>query len=853
MQARRIDPIAEQLKRLDEQLQPTQPLIQIILTVCPAVIPAVGFILGISLRQNCPISWHWPLAAAFLTLLAGLVCFRIQSIFRRAYIAAFVLFLMFAWLGMLRLEYFYVPYPDDARFLLRPQPYPAIIRGIIVSDIFKENRKGWVFGGYQFTSPRRSFYLSLEEYQTKTGRWQTAKGIIRIQINEPAFHIQTADHVQMYCILSGFEGPANPGQFDFQKAMLRRGVLVGASVETADGITVLHRQSGWSFRRANLWLKNSAWKALLDEMPDETDQRTAMATALLLGYQKTIDPQTNEAFIKTGLSHIISLSGMHMAIIAAMVWAMARLTGMEKCKRAILTFVVITLYAMVVPPQPPTLRAVVIFWFFCAAIWFRRSLHPVNTLAVTSVVLLLYRPMDLFRADWQLSYGTLFGILLFYKPMKSFISRFTLEPLSALPIDNRWTNSLYFIVKILVEVFSAGFAAWAGGAGILLWHFGAVVPACPLWTAIISPIVPVILYLGFFKILLAGLFPTFSALLGWVIIWCSDVFASAVRFFAHIDFTSVRLGTVPGWIPIMYYLLIFLWFCRMRIRPAWVKIGTVLLSTAIVAGLFAHQSRQKNSLSLMCLSVGHGQAIVLSTPDKKTYLFDAGSITNKDPGTRAIIPYLKYRGIDSFDAAFISHGDLDHYNALPEIAAGGFVKTVYVNAGLLDRAQNGGAAKLLTDTLQGKYSVPVKPIADFPPSRGPVIIRTVWPRDDEPAQALSENDRSEVFLIAYAGKTILLCGDIETYAQQKIIEQYPELKADILILPHHGSTTNLSEEFVRRFAAGIIVASCAESRLPGTYKPAQNTDAFYTGRDGAVEVKMKADGTIHAAGFIRSQ
>jgi competence protein ComEC len=876
MRTRRIDPIAEQLKRLDEQLEPASSPIQMILTTCPAVIPAFGFILGISLRQNCPLSWQWPLAVAIMTLLAGLVCFRIQSILRRAYFATLILFLMFACMGMLRLEYFYAPWPDDARHLLRPQPYPATLRGTIVGDIFKENRKGWLFGGYQFTPPRRSFYLSLEAYQTETGCWQAAKGIIRVQINEPASHIQTADCVRMYCILSGFEGPANPGQFDFQEAMLRRGVRVGASVETADGITVLSRPNGWSFRRTKVWLKNLAWKALLDEIPDETDQRTAMATALLLGYQKTIDAPTNEAFIKTGLSHIISLSGMHMAIIAAMIWTMARLTGMEKRKRAILTFIIITLYAMVVPPQPPTQRAVFIFWFFCAAIWFRRSPRPINTLAVTSIVLLLYRPMDLFRADWQLSYGTLFGILLFYKPIKHFISRFTLEPLAVLPTDNRWTNSLYFIVQILVEVFAAGFAAWAGGAGILLWHFGAVVPACPLWTAIISPIVPVILYLGFFKILLAGLFPTFSALLGWVIIWCSDIFASAVRFFALIDFTSIRLGTVPGWIPIMYYLLIFLWFCRTRIRPAWVKIGTILLSAVIIAGLLSHQSRQKGYLSLTCLSVGHGQAIVLSTPDKKTYLFDAGSITNKDPGNRAIIPYLKYHGIHSLDAAFISHGDLDHYNALPEIAAAGLVNTIYVNAGFLDRAKTGGAPALLTDTLLGKYNVSIKSINDFPSPRGPVAIGTIWPPTNEPNEVLSENDRSEVFLITCAGKTILLFGDIEARAQQKILDLYPDLKADVLILPHHGSTTNLSDQFVRRFADGIVIASCAASRLPGAYKPAysaetplsmggsdrgeaevdENADtalkpkAFYTGRDGAIEVKIKADGTISAAGFI---
>jgi competence protein ComEC len=850
MRARRIDPIAEQLKRLDERLETKPPLVEIILTVCPAIVPAVGVIAGITLQQNCHIHWYWMLAGAFLTLLSYLFYFRVKTIARRAYCATFFLLLMFTWLGMLRLEYFYTPYPNDARFLLRPQPYPATIRGTIVSDIFKENRKNWVFGENQFSPPRRSFYLSLDAYQTKTGGWQKAKGTVRVQVGEPAFHIQSFDNVQMYCILSGFEGPANPGQFDFQKCMRSRCVFIGAAVKTADGITLLHRPVGWSFRKSQLWLKRFAWNALLDEMPDETDQRTAMATALLLGYQKTIDLPTNEAFIKTGLSHIISLSGMHMAIIVAMVWAIARISGLEKRKRAILAFVVITLYAMVVPPQPPTLRAVFIFWVFCASVFFRRIPHPVNTLAVTAMALLFYCPTDLFRPDWQLSYGTILGILLFYKPIKNWLSRFTVEPIAALPAENYWVGWLNFTAQIFVEVFGVGFAAWAGGAGIAMWWFGSITPACPLWTAIVSPIVPVILYLGFFKILLAGLFPTVSALLGWVIVQCSDIFASAVRFFAHIDFTSIRMGTVPGWIPIGCYLLIFLWFCRARFRPVWVKIGTPFFVAAIIVGLAAQQYRQNGYLSLTCLSVGHGQAIVLATPDGKAYLFDGGSITNKDPGARTIIPYLKYRGMDSLDAVFISHGDLDHFNALPEVASAGFIKTVYANAGFFDRVQSGDAPKRLTDTLKEKHNLFVKSINDFPPLNGPVVIRTLWPTAADPAEGLSENDRSEVFLIAYAGRTILLCGDIEAYAQKKILERYPNLRADILVLPHHGSTTNLFEAFVRRLAANIVIASCAGSRLSGVYKPAQNQTAFYTARDGAVEVKIKTDGTIRAVGFI---
>jgi hypothetical protein len=328
MREGRIDPIAEQLKRLDRQLEFKPPLIETALIVSPSIVPAIGFIAGISLRQNWPIPWYWPLAGSFLILLSCLFCFRLQSLYRRAYFISLVLLLMFACLGMLRLEYFYTPYRNDARFLLRPQPYPATIGGTIVSDIYKENRKNWVFAGYQFSKPKRSFYLLLEEYKAQTGDWQKASGMVRVQINEPKFDLQTGDRVRMYCILNGFEGPSNPGQFDFQKCMHQRGVFVAASIQTADGIRVMDRPGGWSFRKVKLQLKSLAWKAMLDEMPDESDQRTAMAAALLLGYQKTIDLPTNEAFTKTGLSHVISLSGMHMAIIAAMVWTMARISGL---------------------------------------------------------------------------------------------------------------------------------------------------------------------------------------------------------------------------------------------------------------------------------------------------------------------------------------------------------------------------------------------------------------------------------------------------------------------------------------------------------------------------------------------
>ncbi|MGH2271943.1 ComEC/Rec2 family competence protein [Anaerohalosphaeraceae bacterium U12dextr] len=850
MRLKTLDPIAQQIQRLDEQLAVRPPVIETILITVPALPAAVGFIIGLSLGSSLRLCWMVCFIGALMTVLLSLALRRFKSLHHQAAWLTLCLTLLFVWLGMLRLDYFHTPYPNDARLLVRSEPYPATIRGTIISDIYRENRKSWLFGDYQFTEPARSFYLALDQYQTRTGDWASARGVIRVQIAQPTVHIRSLDRVQMYCILSGLKPPANPGQFDFQKYMHSRGVHLSAAVQTSDGICVLDRPVGLTFHHIISALKRLAWQGLLSEMPDESDQRTAMAAALLLGYQQTIDLPTNEAFLRTGLSHIISLSGMHMAIIAAIVWWIAKAAGLEKRKRAIVTWILITAYALIVPPRAPTLRAVVVCWIFCAAMLFRRRPHPVNTLAVAALVMLLYRPMDLFYPDWQLSYGTILGILLFYKPTLSRLSQYTLEKSQLLATGSLPARTLYWLIQILIEMGAVGFAAWFGGSGILLWHFGSFTPLCTFWTILVAPIVPIILYLGFFKILLAGFLPTLSAMMSVVILHCCRLFSVAVQWFAAVDFTSFRIGPVAGWIVAAYYLLILIWLLRHHLHAVARKLGYTVLTAIVIAGLAVHLHSHREGLSLCCLSVGHGQAIVLRTPRGDAYLFDTGSISHKDPGSRVVIPYLKYKGIDRLRAAFISHGDLDHFNGLPEIAATGFLNTVYANTTFIDRAQSPSAPAQLIRQLN-QYNIPIQPIPRLLNSDS-IQIRSLWPTDAV-SLSLSDNDRSEVLLITYAGKSILLCGDIEAAAQTELLKQYPDLHADILILPHHGSTTNLAPHFIACIAPDILIASCSQSRLSHVCLPAPNQQAFYTGRDGAVEIKIKADGTYSTIGFLNSQ
>ncbi len=150
------------------------------------------------------------------------------------------------------------------------------------------------------------------------------------------------------------------------------------------------------------------------------------------------------------------------------------------------------------------MRAAIICWVFCASIIFRRRSNPINTLSLAAIILLLIRPTQLFEAGWQLSFAAVLGLLLFCERLHFFLY----EKVNGL----RWRKGGPKTIvsyrmsprpgPYLLRLFSAGLAAWVGGAGILLYHFYTITPLAGIWTVLVFPLVSAILTLGFLKMLL---------------------------------------------------------------------------------------------------------------------------------------------------------------------------------------------------------------------------------------------------------------------------------------------------------------------------------------------------------------
>ena len=853
-----MDEIRRKLELIDQQLA-GRNFHERIVTTCPLVFVAVGLIAGILIQSGIDVSvslWFGLLALLALTAAVIFCIQRLNSVSR--YITAYLALGCFLCLGAIRFTHYGRPEPSDIQNFVSDERRLAAIRGFVATEPSINKYPDWAFARFEPTDPTSSFYLKTTGIQTISG-WEKIVGVIRVQVGEPVLDLKVGDTIQAYCWLDRFAPATNPGQFDMAGYLARRNVYVAASVQSRAGITRLSRLPSNALVRLKAGIRHTATNALLGDISQNESGR-GLLQALLLGYRREIDSDTYRAFRKTGLLHLISLSGMHLGILVGIIWWLCKTAGFMKPARAAICAVAVGVFLLIVPPRAPTVRAAIIVWVFCASILLRRHPNPINTLSLAAIILLLVRPAQLFEAGWQLSFASVLGIVLFTERIQTFmdqhgIDRIRIEGSSKTGAFRRAATKLGFL---LTRLFAVGLAAWLGSAGILLYHFYTITPLASLWTVLIFPLVGAILILGFFKMILFFLLPTLSAVLGVVVMLLSGALIRIVEFLAHLDISQVLIGRV-SLAPVMIYygVIVFAGFVTLR-RPIIKRAITLtaVLTLTIYLGAVKWQRTYRDDLILTCLDVGHGQAILARLPGKANVLFDAGSLHRRDIGARIVAPYLEYAGIDKLDAVIISHNDIDHINGIPEIVAHCHVEHIYANEAFFDRTDVWGTAQFLRDCLRER-GLEIERLKEDLSLTGAAGIRILWPSvqigGDE---SLGDNDRSLVSLIEFAGIRILLCSDIEQFAQKELLRRYPDVEADVVVVPHHGSARTLVPEFLETLHANVRICSCDRSQYERASdalilaRELQDPEKlFYTFKNGAVTVRVNCDGTLRTESF----
>ncbi|MDD5327302.1 MAG: ComEC/Rec2 family competence protein [Phycisphaerae bacterium] len=856
-----MDDIRRKLELIDKQLTGgfADSHKQIISTA-PLLFAAVGLIAGITLQNKFDLAvWFWLAyigACAAVTIILYVVYRNKEE--QLPSLLAYTALVGFVCLGAIRLTTCYQAEPNDIRNLVADERKLATIRGVIITEPYIKKNRDWEFARFSHSDPASSFYLKLCEVETVTG-WAKASGTVRVQVDEKVLDLKAGNYIQAYCWLDRFKKATNPGQFDIAEYLASKNVFIAASVKSRDGIELLGSNSDKNlFTKIKGEMRESAMQALSGDLSIEERNR-GLLEALLLGYRGNIDSSTYLAFQKTGLLHFISLSGLHLGILAGVIWWLCKTAELLKRGRAIICTIAICVFLLIVPPRAPTLRAAIIVFVFCVSFFFRRGPNSLNTLSLAAIILLLIRPTGLFEAGWQLSFACVLGILLFCKRNYFFLHE---KITGILSFNEAAKNKPFFqtaskLGVYLLQLFSTGLTAWLGGAGILLYHFYTIIPLASLWTVIVFPVVAGILTFGYLKITLSFLLPSAAIVLGVIVNFLSDLLIWLVKLLAHPDFSQILIGHVPVAIIILYYcFILFAFFVHLR-RPMIKKIicTAMILVVIVFLGATKWQRTHRDNLIMTCLDVGHGQAILAQMPGGENILFDAGSMYGSDIGRRIVAPFLAYSGINRIDSIIISHNDVDHINGIPEIAECCEVGGVYANDAFFSQMEQWGTAKFLKESLS-KKGLEVQRLGKELNLNSNAKVKIIWPNEQTSViDEFSDNNKSVVSLIEFADKKILLCSDIEKLAQAELLRLNPNLKVDVIVVPHHGSIKTTEQYFIENLGADILICSCGwrDYQRQQATTTGNKPKSFYTAKDGALTIYTGKDGTVKTAVFVKQK
>jgi competence protein ComEC len=856
-----MDDIQRKLALIDEQLSGGFiNSYQRIITTSPLLFAAVGLIIGILIQHslfdsrvtsNEPLFlWFW-FTALILTAMAVFLLFSLSAAHYTLY--ANLALICFVCLGAIRLISFHQSRPNDIRNLVNNEQKLATIRGLIVTEPYINKNQQWAFAQFTHTDPTTSFYLKMDEVKTING-WAKVSGTVRVQINEPVLDFKAGDYIQAYCWLDKFKPPTNPGQFDTADYLARRNIYIAASAESRSGLELLGKGSAAGFTKIRARLRQIAVQALLDS-PYPQDQNQSLLQALVLGYRADIDSKTYIAFRQTGLLHFVCLSGMNFGIFVGMIWWLCKTAGLTRKAQAAVCMIATAMFVLVVPSNPPAFRAAIICLVFCLSFFFRRQSNPFNSLALAAVILLMIKPTDLFEVSWQLSFAAVLGILLFTDRIHFLLY----EKIT----DNLWFEQIQKIKSfawagsMLLNLFCISLAAWLASAGILLYNFYTIQPLTSIWTVVASPFIAVISFLGYLKLLIGLVLPTAASILDVIIKPLSSWLIWLVKYIAQRDYSPVLIGHIAIWLIVFYYCtILFIPFIHFK-RPFLKKLICVTAALAIIVplGITKWQRTHRDSLTITCFDVAHGQAILSELPGKTNVLFDTGSLYENDIGTRIVSAFLNYTGINKIDAIIISHNNVDHINAIPEIIEQYKVYSVYANEAFFSSTDQWGTAKFLDEWLS-KKGLKVQHLDKDLNITSTADIKILWPTEKiYQNEELADNDRSTVSLIEFAGRKILLCSDIEKFAQNELLKIYPNLKVDIIIVPHHGSTKTLNPGFLENLQADTLIYSCGQKQYEGqkTIGQKNNSKLLYTARDGAITIRINKDGDIKTDAFVKQK
>ncbi|OGW51778.1 MAG: DNA internalization-related competence protein ComEC/Rec2 [Nitrospirae bacterium RBG_19FT_COMBO_42_15] len=697
-------------------------------------------------------------------------------------------------------------------------------------------------------------YQPPEEYERKdivyiktqkvyiNDRVRQAAGRLRLSIYNNDIKLRYGDIIRFEAKLKKPRSFWNPGTFDYEAYLARKGVYALASIGEKNQIEIIGNTGNMFFIRL-FEMRDRIKKAVTNSL---TGPPAAILLAMIIGNTTGLTDEIRDTFMASGTTHILSISGSHLGLIVVFIFLITRfIIGLLPEKlllritmyttptkiAAAITIVPVIFYALISGAQTATIRSLIMILVYILAVLVDRGNEILNSLALSALIILLIDPLSIHDISFQLTMVSVLFIALAIELKRQWAKKDKPDIVEA---KTDFTHSisekvfLYLFITIAVSLGTAPIVAfyfrqvaWVGlfANSIVVPFAGFLIVPLGLLSSIISVLTGIFFFSGLNEFLL-------------------NLFYSLVKLFAQIPYAEIHIASPGIFYLSLFYILVFLLYRQRQMNYKAIFFIGLMLFSLIARPLISQFDR---NFKVTFLDVGQGDSAVIEFPDRKIMIIDGGGIFSEtfDIGRAALAPFLWDKGIHAINYMVLTHPQLDHVGGFPYLLEKMKIKEVWENS---DEGES-IAYRRFDGLIKSKGILRKTELSDMKTDIRDVKVSVIGARE-----RASINDRSIVLKISNGDYSLLFAADIENKAQEALLK-HDSIKSNIIKVPHHGAKSSLNEDFIRAVSPEIAVVSVgyqnryrhpSSEHIEGYEKVGARI--FRTDKDGAIILKVNERG-----------
>lgn len=514
--------------------------------------------------------------------------------------------------------------------------------------------------------------------------------------------------------------------------------------------------------------------------------RAGLVRALLLADTRSLDVALRDRFAEAGLVHMLSISGLHVAIIAAAVELLGVAARLSRRTATLATMAIIAAYLCVIGAPAPAVRSAVMLAIAGAGRLGQRNVSPWAALALGGGVPLFLSPRTVLDLGWQLSVLGMMGLI-----ASSALVRRWLQP----RVDGlRRTLASGLLASVIASLVTGPLVAW---------HFGRLSVVAPLANLVATPIVALLQPMLFLALAATPLpaVERFIADASMPLLWALDYVATAA---SAVPMAAIDLAPTFGAAVLAFVAATAVVVACVSRYPARAGITAITSAAAVAWWPMVPRLSSGDGVELHMIDVGQGDATAIRTPRGRWILIDAGRVwRGGDAGRSTIIPYLRRRGGDV--AAFIlTHPHADHAGGAATIVRA-LRPRVFWDGAYLGTSDS---YRTVLESLRER-ATPWRRVRPGLIERvDDVALEFLAPDSAWTAHLDDPNEASVVVRVRYGSVRFLLVGDAERDEERWLLMRDSlALRADVLKVGHHGSSTSTTPDFLRAVRPSLALVS----------------------------------------------